>query len=118
MEMLQNMTTLLESVAARGNAADVPYIEIAENNLVYALGKELQVSSTWGEQLQSSLSRYEANVSHFAQLRLVVVVVIVVVVVLLLLLFLLIFLILLLFLLFLYKPLPLPFLLFIILLLF
>ena len=70
MEMLQNMTTLLESVAARRNAADVPYIEIAGNNLMFALGKQLEVSSTGGKQIQRPSSGDEANVSNCTQLLL------------------------------------------------
>ena len=54
MEMLQNMTKLLESRASRRAVPDVPYLEIAGSNLVFA----------WGKQLQASSSRGEADVSH------------------------------------------------------
>ena len=46
MGMLQNMTNLFAKITARGDAMDEPYYRIAENNLVYAVGKQLQVSSS------------------------------------------------------------------------
>ena len=48
MEMLQNMTNLLGDISARGHAFDVPYSQIAEKNLVYTVGKQLQVLSSDG----------------------------------------------------------------------
>lgn len=45
MGMLRNMTNLLGKITARGDAMDEPYYQMAENNLVYAVGKQLQASS-------------------------------------------------------------------------
>ena len=46
MGMLKNMTNLFAKITARGDAMDEPYYQIAENNLVYAVGKQLQASSS------------------------------------------------------------------------
>lgn len=61
--MLLNMTSFLVSIAAKGNVANVPYIEIAERNLVFAWGNQLKVSSFDGRKLSSSSSLSQANVS-------------------------------------------------------
>jgi len=61
--MLLNMTNFLLSIAAKGNVANVPYIEIAERNLVFAWGNQLKVSSFDGRKLSSSSSLSQANVS-------------------------------------------------------
>ena len=44
--MLQNMTNLFAKITARGDVMDEPYYRMAENNLVYAVGKQLQASSS------------------------------------------------------------------------
>ena len=46
MGMLHNMTNLFTKITARGDAMDEPYYQMAENNLVYAVGKQLQASSS------------------------------------------------------------------------
>ena len=46
MEMMQKMTKLFNDISARGYAFDVPYSRIAEKNLVYSIGKQLQVLSS------------------------------------------------------------------------
>lgn len=46
MGMLKNMTNLFAKITARGDAMDEPYYQMAENNLVYAVGKQLQASSS------------------------------------------------------------------------
>ena len=46
MEMVQKMTKLFDDISARGYAFDVPYSRIAEKNLVYSIGKQLQVLSS------------------------------------------------------------------------
>ena len=46
MGMLKNMTNLFAKITARGEAMDEPYYQMAENNLVYAVGKQLQASSS------------------------------------------------------------------------
>ena len=46
MGMLRNMTNLLAKITARGDAMDEPYYQMAENNLVYAVGKQLRASSS------------------------------------------------------------------------
>lgn len=46
MGMLKNMTNLFARITARGDAMDEPYYQMAENNLVYAVGKQLQASSS------------------------------------------------------------------------
>ena len=46
MGMLQNMTNLFPKITARGDAMDEPYYQMAENNLVHAVGKHLQASSS------------------------------------------------------------------------
>lgn len=46
MGMLQNMTNLFAKITARRDAMDEPYYQMAENNLVYAVGKQLQASSS------------------------------------------------------------------------
>ena len=48
MKMLQDLTNLLADISANGIATDVPYLLIAEKNLVYGVGKQLQASSTGG----------------------------------------------------------------------
>ena len=63
MEILYDISELLASIADRGNVPDVPYIKIAESNLVFAWGKQLQVSAAQCEQLSISLSGSEIDVS-------------------------------------------------------
>ena len=46
MGMLHNMTNLFTKITARGDAVDEPYYQMVENNLVYAVGKQLQASSS------------------------------------------------------------------------
>ena len=46
MEMVQKMTKLFDDISARGYTFDVPYSRIAEKNLVYSIGKQLQVLSS------------------------------------------------------------------------
>ena len=46
MGMLQNMTNLFAKITARGDAMDEPYYQMAENNLVHAVGEQLQASSS------------------------------------------------------------------------
>lgn len=46
MGMLQNMTNLFAKITARRDVMDEPYYQIAENNLVHAVGKQLQASSS------------------------------------------------------------------------
>ncbi|XP_078349636.1 LOW QUALITY PROTEIN: polycystin-1-like protein 2 [Oculina patagonica] len=48
MEILQDMTNLFANILATGTALDVPYSQIAEKNLVYAIGKQLQASLSGG----------------------------------------------------------------------
>lgn len=43
--MLQDMTTLLATISSGGDVIDVLYSQIAQTNLIYALGKHIQVSS-------------------------------------------------------------------------
>ena len=63
MKKLQDITSLLASIADRGNVPDVPYIKIAESNIVFAWGKQLQLSAAKGEQLSISSSGSEIYVS-------------------------------------------------------
>ena len=46
MEMVQKMTKLFDDISARGYAFDMHYSRIAEKNLVYSIGKQLQVLSS------------------------------------------------------------------------
>ena len=46
MEMVQKMTKLFDDISARGYIFNVPYSRIAEKNLVYSIGKQLQVLSS------------------------------------------------------------------------
>lgn len=69
-EMLQKMTRLYESIAVRRSSPDVPYIEIAQSNLMSAWGKQLQVCATEGELLQNSPSEGVADVSNDINLNL------------------------------------------------
>lgn len=62
--MLLNMTSFLVSIAAKGNVANVPYIEIAERNLVFAWGNQLKASAFEGRKLSSSSTLSQTNVSH------------------------------------------------------
>lgn len=48
--MLRDMTSLFANISAKRNAMDALYIQIAEKNLVYALGKQLLISSSGGEE--------------------------------------------------------------------
>ena len=44
-EMLQDMTDLLVNVSSRRDVMELLYLEAAETNLIYALGKYIQASS-------------------------------------------------------------------------
>lgn len=47
--MLQDMTKLFANIRATGIALDVAYSQIAEKNLINAIGKQLQASLSGGE---------------------------------------------------------------------
>ena len=57
MEMMQKMTKLFNDISARGYAFDVPYSRIAEKNLVYSIGKQLQVLSNDNGVIEGSSSQ-------------------------------------------------------------
>ena len=57
MEMVQKMTKLFDDISARGYAFDMHYSRIAEKNLVYSIGKQLQVLSSDNGAIEGSSSQ-------------------------------------------------------------
>lgn len=45
-EILENMTNVLVNISTSGDVMQLLYLETAQTNLIYALGKQLQASSS------------------------------------------------------------------------